>query len=92
MSLDPACASLCMQLSHNESQPTSAEQSLRISKSQVGEVFLLVNHNLYMLAYTYAHSPLQALRGLVKGGGVEVEECVQVIAREKKINLRAHPG
>lgn len=39
-----------------------------------------------------SHSPLQALRELVKEGGVEVEECVQVIAREKKISLGTHPG
>ena len=40
---------------------------------------------------THTHTHTQALRGIVVGEGMEVEEAVQLVAKEKEINVRTHP-
>ena len=40
--------------------------------------------------HTHTHTHTQALRGIVVGEGMEVEEAVQLVAKEKEINVRMH--
>ena len=39
----------------------------------------------------FGHIHTQALRGIVVGEGMEVEEAVELVTKEKNINVRAHP-
>ena len=70
------------------------ERCLRDSKRPVSHtpgLGVRVSGVVILSTAHFGHAHTQALRGIVVGEGMEVEEAVELVTKEKNINVKTHP-